>query len=494
MKVGPFFKRKVSDGPKVLVADDDVIVQSIMRSLLMDAGYTVISAMNGREAVISAANFRVSIAFIDLAMPEGNGLQICSALRKVPGWSDVPIIVLTHYSLNQALKASLNAGASGFLCKPLVPSELSWCLDTHTKRRALTAVEGSASRNASADQLDLPTEQLPPFASPWILQAPRVSYEQQSNSLKKPVSIDSVYSNHNVFCNELSRFKPHAEGCSVETPNAANFAERNVVAQCTAHQPGLQSVDVSVTPDMETLHRVAALFAPGGLARLLKLLIVSIEEILLELPTNKEAPGSIWLLDRLHKLAGTAGTLGCGFLSDAARELEYNFSDAANKCFISASSITLPIIKAYVAEQSSRDLALLENPKPRVLVVDDAAMNRDIAGAFLSAAGYIVTCVEGGADAVAAVAAADFDAVLMDVRMPKVDGLEATRRIRRLPDIRGCVPIVALTAQAFSEQIAECQQAGMDGHLAKPFNFDTLLMAVKRAIEAGQHRKVEASL
>jgi signal transduction histidine kinase/DNA-binding response OmpR family regulator len=105
----------------------------------------------------------------------------------------------------------------------------------------------------------------------------------------------------------------------------------------------------------------------------------------------------------------------------------------------------------------------------RVLVVDDVAMNLDIAGGFLRAAGHKASYAEGGIEAVAAVAATDFDLVLMDVRMPGVDGLEATRRIRALPGARGRVPIVALTALAFADQVKECLEAGMDGHLAKPY-------------------------
>jgi CheY-like chemotaxis protein len=120
----------------------------------------------------------------------------------------------------------------------------------------------------------------------------------------------------------------------------------------------------------------------------------------------------------------------------------------------------------------------------RMLVVDDVAMNRDIAGSFLRAAGYEVLCVEGGAEAIAAVANADFDVVLMDVRMPEMDGLEATRRIRALEGSRGQVPVVALTALARTEQIAECHEAGMNRYLAKPFNADTLLAVVQQTIEA----------
>ncbi len=113
-----------------------------------------------------------------------------------------------------------------------------------------------------------------------------------------------------------------------------------------------------------------------------------------------------------------------------------------------------------------------------VLVVDDVAMNRDIALGMLQAAGHVVALAENGAEAVAAAAAADFDVILMDVRMPGMDGLEATRRIRALAGPRGAVPIVALTAQAFLEQVAECRDAGMDDHLVKPFAPADLLVAV----------------
>lgn len=129
----------------------------------------------------------------------------------------------------------------------------------------------------------------------------------------------------------------------------------------------------------------------------------------------------------------------------------------------------------------------------RVLVVDDVAMNRDIAGAFLRTVGHVVVCAEDGTTAVAAAEAAEFDVVLMDVRMPGVDGLEATRRIRALPGTRARVPIVALTAQAFTEQIEECLLAGMDSHLAKPFTPQALLDAVTDAVEKGKARR-EASV
>ncbi len=118
----------------------------------------------------------------------------------------------------------------------------------------------------------------------------------------------------------------------------------------------------------------------------------------------------------------------------------------------------------------------------RILIADDVAMNRDIAQAFLRAAGHDTVVVDGGAAAIDAAQAGGFDAILMDVRMPDIDGLEAARRIRALPSPAGSVPIVALTAQAFSEQVEECRAAGMNGHLSKPFAPDALLLAIERAV------------
>ena len=124
----------------------------------------------------------------------------------------------------------------------------------------------------------------------------------------------------------------------------------------------------------------------------------------------------------------------------------------------------------------------------RVLVVDDVAMNRDIAAAFLRSAGPCghLRRRRGRGDCLGY--EHRFDVVLMDVRMPEMDGLEATRRIRMLADPRGQVPIVALTAQAFAEQIAECRNAGMDSHVGKPFDPKMLIDAVEHAAAARPRR------
>ncbi|MCR0982330.1 hybrid sensor histidine kinase/response regulator [Roseomonas populi] len=123
----------------------------------------------------------------------------------------------------------------------------------------------------------------------------------------------------------------------------------------------------------------------------------------------------------------------------------------------------------------------------RVLVVDDVPTNRLVARALLERAGHEAEMASGGAEAVEVVAAAaredrPFDIVLMDLAMPGMDGLEATRRLRALPEEAArSVPVVALTAGVFDRDNAACREAGMTGYLAKPVTREALLAELERS-------------
>jgi len=119
----------------------------------------------------------------------------------------------------------------------------------------------------------------------------------------------------------------------------------------------------------------------------------------------------------------------------------------------------------------------------RVLLVDDHPMNRELGMALLTLAGCEVTTAGDGAQALEAVTAGGFDLVLMDVHMPGMDGLTATRAIRALPGPVAGVPIIALSADVLPEQIARCHAAGMNGHVPKPIRREELFAAVARARE-----------
>ncbi len=117
----------------------------------------------------------------------------------------------------------------------------------------------------------------------------------------------------------------------------------------------------------------------------------------------------------------------------------------------------------------------------RVLVVDDEPVNREVAQLQLEAAGIVVDTAADGAEAVTMVRQGAYAAIFMDMQMPNVNGLEATRQIRELPGHRQ-TPIIAMTANAFAEDKARCIEAGMNDFLIKPFSPDQLFAILLRAL------------
>ncbi len=120
----------------------------------------------------------------------------------------------------------------------------------------------------------------------------------------------------------------------------------------------------------------------------------------------------------------------------------------------------------------------------RILVVDDEPVNLEVARMLLDESGLTVDTARDGEQACAMAGSQRYDLILMDMQMPRMDGLDATRCIRHDPDYVG-VPIIAMTANAFAEDRARCMAAGMDDFLAKPFDpnalFDMLLRRLRRA-------------
>jgi signal transduction histidine kinase/DNA-binding NarL/FixJ family response regulator len=145
--------------------------------------------------------------------------------------------------------------------------------------------------------------------------------------------------------------------------------------------------------------------------------------------------------------------------------------------------VSLPSPVPALAEAGAS--AVADARSLRVLVADDVAANRMVARAMLVAAGHRVDSAADGAEALAAVEREEYDVVLMDVQMPGMDGLEATRRIRGLPGMRSRVPVLAVTASALPDQVAACHAAGMDGHLPKPIDRESLLSAIARLASGG---------
>jgi CheY-like chemotaxis protein len=127
-----------------------------------------------------------------------------------------------------------------------------------------------------------------------------------------------------------------------------------------------------------------------------------------------------------------------------------------------------------------------------ILVAEDVEINREILGALLEPTGVSIDFAFDGEDAVNKFSASDkYRLIMMDVHMPNVDGLEATKRIRSIEESRRNndssllespkgIPIIAMTANVFREDVERCLAAGMNGHLGKPVEMDKVISTLSR--------------
>jgi CheY-like chemotaxis protein len=130
------------------------------------------------------------------------------------------------------------------------------------------------------------------------------------------------------------------------------------------------------------------------------------------------------------------------------------------------------------AEQISPEYGAIDFEGRRMLLVEDVEVNREIVAALLEPTRISIDCAENGIVAIKMFedAPASYDLIFMDLQMPEMDGLEATRRIRALdvPEARD-IPIIAMTANVFKEDVEKCLAVGMNDHVGKPLDLNEVL-------------------
>lgn len=148
-------------------------------------------------------------------------------------------------------------------------------------------------------------------------------------------------------------------------------------------------------------------------------------------------------------------------------------------------TLKLPAAEARIVPASTAADVAPANPGRalRILVAEDNPANQRIVALFLEPLGADVTLVGDGVEALDALALAPFDVVLMDMQMPLLDGLEATRRLRASTGPNAAVPVIALTANVMDAQRQACRDAGMDDHVAKPIDPAELIDRIIKAVE-----------
>ena len=157
------------------------------------------------------------------------------------------------------------------------------------------------------------------------------------------------------------------------------------------------------------------------------------------------------------------------------------FPSAVEACILDCVSMD---IETGTIEEAPQKITL---PGRHVLLVEDIEINREIVLSLLEETGLIFDCAENGVEAVRLFREAPdkYDLIFMDVQMPVLDGLDATRQIRAMDHANAQnIPIIAMTANVFREDIEKCLDAGMNAHVGKPLDIDEVLEQLQRNIKA----------
>jgi len=178
--------------------------------------------------------------------------------------------------------------------------------------------------------------------------------------------------------------------------------------------------------------------------------------------------------------------LGLAICKNLVELMEGEISVSSNKGVGSTFRFRIPL---SVADRPTKSEQVSGKPNDNelrpmnILVAEDVDINQVIIESILTDAGHSCSCANDGEQSVNAVQQEEFDLVLMDIRMPNIDGIEAFKRIRAIDSLRCHLPIVALTADVAEDQISSFLKIGFDGVASKPIDSDKLFAIISQAMQ-----------
>ena len=496
----------------ILVVDDSPECLDIIKNIL-GADYRVRLAINGEVALKLAQQCTPDLVLLDVMMPGLDGLEICYRLKAEPALIHVPVIFISAMGEVTDEEKGFAAGAVDYIAKPISPplvkARVATHIGLHRQRRDLEKACAKAEEGTriKSEFLAIMSHEIRnPMGA--ILGMIGLLNETQLDSEQRAYLQTVQYAGEALLAilnDVLDSSKIEAGKLAVENiPFDLHQTVDGVMALMTS-RAGEKTIRLTrrIAPDVPVV-------VIGDPLRLRQILLNLVSNAIKFTPKG-EVSIEVACAGEANHLCIRVVDTGIGIPSDILPSLFSDFTqmDASIARRYGGTGLGLSICKrlvelmggrieassemgsgsvfqfnvplpvgAIVAEKDGPELPV-ESPL-RILLAEDNSFNQKIAHSVLTMRGHDVTVVADGAAAVQAVTTGRYDVVLMDVRMPILNGLEATQAIRRLAAPQNRIPIIALTAGGYDDERERCINAGMNDFITKPFSRKGLVDALRR--------------
>lgn len=515
-----------SDRGNILVVDDVLENLEILRQVLTEAGMNVRCAPNGRTPLMMAAKITPDLVLLDIRMPEMDGLEVCKKFKELPGCDDVPIIFISALKDPDGIAESLGVGGVDYITKPFNVKEVLARISTHLKLYQLQQQLEEQNQRLQSTLLELRQAKSEFLANMSheirtplnaVLGFAEILKRQERDSLKIHY-IDSIQSaggsllslindvldlskieagklelsysavSPEVFCHEMTTIfsqKAQEKGLDFSIELAEGVPQLLIMDELRIRQILINLIGNALKFTEQGYVKIgidAVLTETDSRSRVE--LMIEIRDSGIGIPPSQQA--TIFdVFEQVQKSKKKKGGTGLGLaitkrlveMMRGSITLESKVGHGAVfRIHFHGVEIAAGKLEKFLSAQQEQEKIAFE--PATILIVDDIDYNREILTVFLEGYPFSFFYAENGREAISQTQKHHPNLIMLDMKMPEMDGYEALKKLKADPALNS-IPIIAVTASAL-KQDEERILKSCDSYLRKPVSAVDLIHEIQR--------------